>query len=47
MDEPDINRVEKRLSEILYKERREAIGYALLTVLGAPGVVVIAGLFFL
>ena len=47
MDEPDISQIEKRLSEILYKERREAIGYALLTVLGTPGVVVIGGLIFL
>ncbi len=44
MDEPDINQVEKRLSEILYKERREAIGYTVLTVLCTPVFAAMVGL---
>jgi hypothetical protein len=44
VDEPDTNQVEKRLSEILYKERREAIGYAVLTVLCTPVFAAMVGL---
>jgi len=31
-----ISQIEKRLAEVLYKERREAIGFALITVLCTP-----------
>lgn len=44
VDEPDINQIEKRLAEILYKERREAIGYAVLTVLCTPVFAAMVGL---
>ncbi|MBN2182790.1 MAG: hypothetical protein JW715_12840 [Sedimentisphaerales bacterium] len=43
MDEPDVNHIEKRLSEILGKERREAIGYAIMTVLCTPFFAAIVG----
>jgi len=36
MNEPDIGQVETRLSVVLKKERREAIGYTVSTVLCAP-----------
>ena len=42
--EADINQIEKRLSDILEKERREAIGYAVLTVLCTPFFVVITAI---
>ena len=36
MNEPDIGHVEQRLAVVLQKERREAIGYTVLTVLCIP-----------
>jgi len=42
MNEPDLKGVEKRLTAILEKERREAIGYTVLTVLCTPVFVVVA-----
>ena len=44
MDEPDVSQIEKRLSEILFKERREAIGYTVLTVLCTPVFAAMVGL---
>ena len=44
MDEPDVSQIEKRLSEILYRERREAIGYTVLTMLCTPVFAAIVGL---
>ena len=44
MSQPDTGQIEKRLAEILYKERRQAIGYAVATVLCTPVFVVLAGL---
>jgi len=32
MDGPDISRIEQRLATVLKKERREAIGYTLLSI---------------
>jgi len=42
MKEPDLKGIEKRLAAVLEKERREAIGYTVLTVLCTPVFVVVA-----
>ena len=42
MKEPDLEEVEKRLAVVLEKERREAIGYTVLTVLCTPAFVAMA-----
>jgi hypothetical protein len=44
MNEPDIGQVEKRLAAVIREERREAIGYTLLTVLCTPVFVLAASL---
>ena len=44
MSEPDIKQIEQRLTAVLKKERREAIGYTILTILCTPVFVVLAGL---
>lgn len=44
MNEPDIRQVEQRLAAVISKERREVIGYTLLTVLCTPAFVVLASL---
>jgi Mn2+/Fe2+ NRAMP family transporter len=47
MAESDISQVEQRLATVLKKERREAIGYALLAVLCTPVFLVIASIIIL
>lgn len=42
MKEPDIKEVEQRLATVLNKERKEAIGYTVVTILCTPAFVVIA-----
>ena len=44
MDQPEMRQIEQRLVAVLKKERPEAIGYTLLTVLCAPFFVVLIGL---
>ena len=44
VDQPEMRQVEERLVSVLEKERRDAIGYTLLTVLCTPFFVVLAGL---
>lgn len=46
MKGPDLQEVEKRLSVVLEKERREAIGYTVLTVLCTPAFVAMASVVF-
>ena len=43
MNEPDLKEVEERLAGILFKERKEAIAYTVLTVLCTPTFLVLAG----
>ena len=44
VDQPEMGQVEKRLAVVLEKERRDAIGYAVLTVLCTPFFVVLMSL---
>ena len=43
MSDLDINQIEKRLTEIIEQERKEAIGYAVLTILCTPVFIAFAG----
>ncbi len=44
MNEPDVDVVQRRLAQVLEQERREAMGYVVLTVLLTPAFVVVAAL---
>ena len=44
MKQPEVGQVEQRLAAVLEKERREAIGYTVLTVLCTPAFVALASL---